>query len=114
MAAPTKKRYGDLPANGLLLLILSSALFAVFQCSSAPAGSIPPFSSPQARYATGCSSNAFTSASFEELLSKMTSIFLSMNFGLVSKSSSRPGQLTCCTFPERSEEHTSELQSRRD
>jgi hypothetical protein len=46
IAAPIKNVFGFNFFFSKLVLILFSAELAVFQCSSAPAGSIPPFNSP--------------------------------------------------------------------
>lgn len=50
IAAPIKNVCGLSLFSANANLILSNAVFAVFQCSSAPAGSIPPFNSPSAIY----------------------------------------------------------------
>ena len=49
IAEPTKNKFGLRLTLANADSIRISAVRAVFQCSSAPAGSIPPFSSPNAR-----------------------------------------------------------------
>ena len=53
IAAPIKNVCGFNFFLSKLLRILFKAELAVFQCSSAPAGSIPPFNSPKATYLSG-------------------------------------------------------------
>lgn len=48
-AAPMKNVFGLARSAANAVWIRPNAVRAVFQCSSAPAGSIPPFNSPSAR-----------------------------------------------------------------
>ena len=48
IAAPTKNIYGEKPFLEKAFCMRMSDVLAVFQCSSAPAGSMPPLSSPSA------------------------------------------------------------------
>jgi hypothetical protein len=49
IAAATKNKRGISGCGLKESRIRFKAVLAVFQCSSAPAGSIPPFNSPQAK-----------------------------------------------------------------
>jgi hypothetical protein len=76
MAAPTKKVFGKQPASAKAALIRFKAVLAVFQCSSAPAGSIPPLSSPRASYAFGTMDAELSASSSRHERSEMSMFFL--------------------------------------